>query len=180
MKNKTKLKLKGTAYHEAGHHVLKWQLGIPLGKVTIKPDHEKGFLGVNKSHRPAFKKEIIEKMCEYKKTTPAQTRRIENQIMVCLAGREAELIFRPRYIGMGGSSQDYEQAHRLLHILVDEISRQYRVYFKLLLLRTQDTLSATPVWCAVKRLAEELLEKGTLTGKEAREVINESLNLQRK
>ncbi len=100
--------------------------------------------------------------------------------MVCLAGREAELIFRPRNIGMGGSSQDYEQAHRLLHILVDEISRQYRVYWKLLLLRTQDTLSAPPVWCAVEGLAEELLEKGTLTGKEAREVINESLNLQRK
>ena len=169
--DRNKLRLQCTAYHEAGHHVLKWRLGIRLGKVTIKPDHKKGELGVSESHRPAFKKETIKKMCEDKKTTPGQTRRIENQIMVCLAGREAERIFRTKKRGLCGEPQDYEQAQNLLSILVDVISPQYRVYWKLLLLRTEDILSTPPVWCAVKGLAEALLKKETLTGKEAMEVI---------
>ena len=169
------LRLQCTAYHEAGHHVLKWHFGLSLGAVTIKPDHENYILGSSSHHHPAFKKETIQRLLDYETPTQRQERRIENQVMVCLAGREAERIFRPKSRRLCGPSQDYKQAQNFLNILVDNASRQYPVYWKLLLLRTQDILSTPMIWTAVEGLATALLEREILNGKEARKVICEAI-----
>ena len=165
------LTLQSTAYHEAGHHAMKRHLGLSMGKVTIKPDHENDTLGSSAYRHQIFKREIIEAFLELVRPTPGQVKRIENHIMVCLAGREAELIFRPGKRGLAGARDDYEQVHIMLHILVHEFSPQFPVYWKLLLLRTRDILALPGVWCAVEGLAQALLERETLSGKESRKVI---------
>jgi len=182
MKKKTRknkkapsLILQGTAYHEAGHHAMKWHFGLSLGPITIKPDHENNTLGTSAYHHTPFKNETIKKLWEYESPSPGQVRRIENQVMVCLAGREAERIFRPKKRGLCGAWTDNEEAQNFLHILVDEISPQFPVYWKLLLLRTQDTLSTPVVWTAVEALATALLERETLNGREARKVILDAI-----
>lgn len=175
MKKGLSLTLQSTAYHEAGHHVMKWHLGLSLGPVTIKPDHENKTLGTSFYHRTPFKKETIQKLWEYEYPTPGQVRRIENLVMVCLAGREAERIFKPKRRWLGKPSKDDEQAQNFLHVLVDEISPQFPVYWKLLWLRTKDTLSTPMVWNAVEGLTQALLERETLTGKEAKQVILEAI-----
>jgi len=176
MKNKKtpSLTLQSTAYHEAGHHVMKWHLGLSMGEVTIKPDHENDTLGSSASHHQIFKRELLEELWEISSPTPGQEKRIENHIMVCFAGREADLIFRPKKKGLYGASGDYNQAQLLLHILVDEISPQFPVYWKLLLLRTRGILALPGVWCAVEGLAQALLERETLSGRESRKVIREA------
>ena len=165
------LKLQSTAYHEAGHHAMKWEFGFSLGKVTIKPDLENNLLGSSGHHHPPLRIDTIKRLWEIDVPTPRQTQRIENMIMVCLAGREAERIFRPKKKGLCGASGDYEQAQNLLHILVDEASPEFPVYWKLLWLRTQGALKSPVVWTAVEGLAKALLERETLTGKEAKQVI---------
>ena len=172
--------MRSAAYHEAGHHVMKRHLGLSMGKVTIKPDLENNLLGASLYSHQIFKREIIEAFLELVRPTPGQVKRIENHIMVCLAGREAELIFRPGKRGLAGAWDDYEQVHIMLHILVHEFSPQFPVYWKLLLLRTRDILALPGVWCAVEGLAQELLERETLSGKESRQVIMAAFERQRK
>ena len=174
-KTKPMLRLQCTAYREAGHHAMKWEFGFSLGKVTIKPDLENNRLGYSADHHPPFKKETIQRLWEYDRPTPGQVCRIENRVMVCLAGREAERIFRPKKKGLCGASKDYEQAQNLLHILVDEASPEFPVYWKLLWLRTQGVLKSPMVWTAVEGLAQALLERETLTRKEAKQLIQQAI-----
>jgi ATP-dependent Zn protease len=169
------LKLQSTAYHEAGHHAMKWNFGLSLGPVTIKPDDANNTLGTSAYHHLPIKGQTIQRLWEYDTPTPGQIQSIENLVIVCLAGREAERIFRPKKKGLWGASQDYAQAQNMLHILVDEASRQFPIYWKLLLVRTQETLSTPMVWTAVEGLAQALLERETLTGKEAEQAIQEAI-----
>lgn len=100
MKKNPSLTLQSTAYHEAGHHAMKWEFGFSLGKVTIKPDLENHLLGSSGHHHPPLRIETIKRLWEVDVPTPRQVQRIENMIMVCLAGREAERIFRPNRVIM--------------------------------------------------------------------------------
>ncbi len=169
------LRLQSTAYHEAGHHAMKWEFGFSLGKVTIKPDLENNLLGSSAHHHPPLKIETIKNLWEIDLPTPSQTDRIEKMIMVFLAGRVAERIFRPKKKGLCGASSDYDKAGKLLKLLVDYASRQYPVYWNLLFIRTQEFLSNPYTWTIVEGLTQALLERETLTGKEAKQVILEAI-----
>jgi len=168
------LTLQCTAYHEAGHHAMKWHFGMSLGAVTIKPDNANNTLGSSAHTHQPIKNNTIQKLLDYEDPTPRQIQRIERMVMVCLAGREAERIFMPKKKGLCGASEDYAQAQSTLRILVDEASRQFPIYWKLLLVRTQEILSTPMVWTAVKGLARALLERETLSGKESKQVIQEA------
>jgi ATP-dependent Zn protease len=132
------------AFHEAGHAVVAYRLGIEVEFVTILPTHHSAghvthgdlFCGGADSDRAA----------------------LERAIKINLAGPMAEALFYPRYRRRRGS-QDYVCAFGLARYLAgwgaQEIIRcQERETKKLLNL----------YWNDVKHVAQALLEYDELTG----------------
>jgi hypothetical protein len=74
-----------TAIHEAGHAVAAVLLGLPLIKVTLEPDYERGWRGVTTIHDPS-------KTHVWKRITEQELR---EYAVFCLAGSVAEALFFP-------------------------------------------------------------------------------------
>jgi hypothetical protein len=80
-----------TAYHEAGHAVAAFFLGLRIGRagITIVPNKKEGAAGT--AHIPPDLKDNPEYL-----TLPRTYLRIENFAVMCLAGDRAQRKFAPR------------------------------------------------------------------------------------
>src|SRR5437867_3805113 len=74
--------LTATAYHEAGHAVAAYFLGVRLKSVTIEPGDDSA---VRTHHQ-----DLIDKRIEYEEITDRTRLNIERTVMICLAGQEAQ------------------------------------------------------------------------------------------
>ncbi len=90
--------LKKTAYHEAGHGVSAYRLGLQVGELTIIPNKEKYTLGYSLSEGEWCTGELD-----------------KEAIITCYAGYEAEKIFNSE-ADKRGSAADDEHAERLLKV----------------------------------------------------------------
>jgi len=150
-----------TAFHEAGHAVMRLELGRRPVAATIKPDKREGTLG-HITHR-ATKLDV-----DYFDPNDWRLRRwADTEIMTVLAGPEAER----RYSGRrnnGGARSDDEWATDVA-FWSEESSERTQAYLKWLSLKVQAYISSEQVWERVEAVAAALLEKETLSGKEVRE-----------
>lgn len=151
-----------TAYHEAGHAVMAWKLGIALKKVTIVPDED--------SAGSCYHAKIVRGRYPECDDSPHTRIRMEKLAMVSLAGPVAQRLYSPRSIRHSHSSSDRKKA-RDVAFCVNDSAETATAFLKWLDLRVQQILRS-PVWTLVlQALAEELLRCETLSGREASELI---------
>lgn len=145
-----------TAYHEAGHATMLCLFDMPLKNVSIDPK------GDSRGYCEVAKEEDTER---------GERTRVENWVMVYLAGVTSLCILRSGGPGNGGfpllildepgSKKDLEEAQELLRSLaLDE--QEVAAYCEWLAWRVRATLCRC--WSAVERVAAELLSQRQLSG----------------
>ena len=159
--------LKSTAYHEAGHAVAAWHLGVRTKALSIVPEarsagrhtHHSYFGGINLDWGDS----------------PRAQRKAENMALVCCAGPAAQRRFDPKGFRNYHAKDDWHQAVDLLSHLTgdDEI---LSAHFKLIDLRARKFVARPQVWPLIEGLAGALLEQQHLNGKDVHAVINESMS----
>lgn len=123
------------AYHEAGHAVVGYCLGLDLGPATIIPDEEAGTEGVSSSESP---------VCDGS--------RYEGNIVSLYAGGAAQRRFDPT-AGDSGCGRDNEEAAALLGDHYDESTLRQRA---------EELVESH--WGKIEAVASMLIEEKTLSG----------------
>ena len=159
-KIKNKRQLERIAYHEAGHAVVMHHFKGEIGEVSIKPNvnslggvkpkkkDTKNLLGINPY-------EIVAESKEY--------------VMESLGGLAAEHIYNgePNKVRSAGSTQDLKNAEGLCRDFNMEVSCQDLIDWLF-----NDTLKILKEkWEAVEALSAALIQKGAVSGGEARQII---------
>lgn len=141
--NQHDLTRRGTAFHEAGHHVIAYRFGLVTDGVTIKPNDERGTLGDSWSEGGLDDRA---------------------QVIVCLAGLAAQRMVAPDASVEVGAWGDYEQARELLERgAVDE---------SLEILEVEAAALVAKDRAAIEAVAAALLEFETLPGDEGDRIVD--------
>jgi ATP-dependent Zn protease len=146
------------AFHEAGHAVVAFHLKRKFRRVTIAP------AGRSLGHTRFFPLDNFHP--DYQNS--ARTRRLmDSEIMIDLAGLEAEYLKMGRRSLKGGQSDIDQAADLAWH--AQGGGRAVSRYFRQLQVASRNLLREH--WSEVESLATALLEQITLTEDEARKVI---------
>ncbi len=154
--------LESIAYHEAGHAVAAHAHQVRIKALTIVPAD--GTLGRLES-QPYFKGINI----DYDSSPRAQ-QRVENMVIVCLAGPAAQRRFYPRGSWRVNAKGDWQQVMDLLSYLVGS-EEQLTAYCNLMEIRARDFVRDPEWWFLIERVAQRLLDRQTLTGAEVRKLM---------
>jgi ATP-dependent Zn protease len=146
------------AYHEAGHAVMRLELGRRPIHATIKPSL--ATLGHVRHRRTQLDLDYFDAR-DWRLQRWAET-----EVMVSLAGREAERRLTGRKNNEGAAS-DIEWALEVARKCEGERARAFVSWLKL---KTRDWIASPLVWMQIEAVAGALLERETLTGAEVREV----------
>lgn len=152
---------KATAYHEAGHAVMAVLLGRPIEKVTICPTQLAtggNRLGVCKIQKG--------------RTKPSKTA-TDDEVMILLAGMVGEALVTGRY-NQAGASQDLQRVHMLLTANRAKDEKRFQKLARRMLDKTEHTLFAPAAKQALQRVAEELLERETISGRAVQHFMDEA------
>lgn len=137
-----------TAYHEAGHAVVALIVGRPLQKITIVANRER--LG----------------LCHLQKGRSKPSKDwLEDEILILMAGMAAEAQLSGFY-NTAGAEQDMRMARRLAIMRAGSVQQAERLERKLLA-KTEHVLADESHWKAVQKIAKDLIERETISGRAA-------------
>jgi peptidase M41-like protein len=141
-----------TAYHEAGHAVVALALGRPIHRVTIHPDQE--HLG----------------LCLFGKGTTRPTDDwLEREILIALGGLAAEA----RHTGDYAWEEAGKDRRYVRSLCVQRAGeRQAERLERRLLSKAEHLLARAGHWEAVELIAAELLKRGAISGRAARDLFD--------
>lgn len=155
----TSADLSATAFHEAGHAVLALLHGRPVGKVSILASQRR--LG----------------HCEIRKGSFGPRHDIlETEMLILFGGPAAEA----RHVGdycWNAAAQDLRDVRQLARLRAPN-ERQAERLERRLLDKVEHLLDRAEVWTAVERIAAELLERTTISGRAARHLFDEAARSQ--
>lgn len=152
-----------TAYHEAGHAVIAMQLGRGFSRVSIQPDADSLGRTLYSAFNRSFNPDI---------NSSTKTRlRIEQCIMCALAGPEAEAQFKGSSRGLGAHG-DYKHAVDMASYECGS-NEEITAYRKWLRAKTANKVKIS--WGQIEAVAEALVERTSLTRKEAEQVVRSAL-----
>jgi len=155
-------RLTATAFHEAGHAVMAMIVDRPVQKVTITPTH--GPLGG-----------VRLGVCKMKKgRLKASKDWLEDDVLILLAGMVAEARFTGAYCNQGAAT-DLRAVRRLLQNRGGS-ERQIERLERRLLDKTEHLLSDERYAAAIARIAQELMEHATLSGRAVRHWFDQAEN----
>lgn len=137
-----------TAYHEAGHAVIAIYVGRSVNKVSIIPGGKR--LGVCKMSKGRKK---------------ASQDVLESELLILLAGMAAEGRKAGRY-NMQGAAQDLRQAEQLAISRAGNPRKAEKI-LKRALDKVHHLFDQAATWAATKSIVEALLEKESISGREA-------------
>jgi hypothetical protein len=150
-----------TAWHEAGHAVMAVSLGRSIEKVTISPARLQtggSRLGICKIQKGRSK---------------ASNDRLEEDVMILLAGMVAESRFTGRYC-TDGAAQDLSFVERLLSKRASN-ERQLERLTRRMLDKTEHILTDEGHAKAIQFIAEELIRKVTISGRAVRHFFQQAM-----
>ena len=157
--------LEKTAYHEAGHATARYFLKIPFRYVTIKSEKD--------SYGHTLGYPIPKAFVNDRDNSPRMRMRIEKYIMAHYAGHTAECILTGRS-NWKGADHDISNALDLATRLTGS-NEQASAFLKWMWIRTINLIKNPLRWIAVEALAKELLIKNKIKAKEARHIIEQTL-----
>jgi hypothetical protein len=146
-----------TAYHEAGHAVVAFEVGRGVQLVTIIPEGDAEGR-VRKYRLRGFHPDY--------ETDGRTTRRLEQEIMISLAGGLAEARYKGHRRRLG-DEKDLSHALDMASYVTGE-PEECEAYIHWLYLRTRNLLEVR--WGIVEQFASELLARRRLSGREAKAV----------
>jgi hypothetical protein len=149
-----------TAWHEAGHAVMAVSLGRSIEKVTISPAQLQtggSRLGICKIQKGRSK---------------ASNDRLEEDVMILLAGMVGESRFTGRYC-VDGAAQDLAFVERLLSTRASNERRLERLTRRMLD-KTEHSLSESCHAEAIRLIASELVSKITISGRAVRHFFEQA------
>ena len=151
------MSLELTAYHEAGHAVMALLMGRSVQKVSIIPSQNRlGAVTMQKGRS----KQVQDKL--------------EADILILLAGMAAEGRKSGQY-NLGGAKQDLQMVEKLALSRAGNPKQATKLIQKTLD-KTQHILSQKANWLAVKIIAQELVEHGSISGRAAKHHLTISQN----
>jgi len=143
------------AYHEAGHAVAMWTLGLGVKRVSIEPKgdllgHAEPALQYDDPpHHDLYARRFI----------------VEQNVLYLHAGDVAARLLRPS-VGLGQASTDHQSIHRWMYTVEDSGTTQI-TWCNYLWQRAYDLLHWPGNWFLVIGLAQQLLQHRTLHEAEA-------------
>lgn len=155
--------LKKTAYHEAGHAVAHHYLFLSFKYVSIIPDEQEGTLGHVQSKYPESFRPDFE-------ISNRNRLRLEREIMACLAGHAAEIIYSGHENWVGASQDNHLAIHLALY--VTKSNEEIEAFIKWMQIRTMELLKNPIKWLVVESVAEELLKNKRLKAKDVKRIIS--------
>jgi hypothetical protein len=156
---------RATAFHEAGHAVAAFAFGIPILRkgITVIPGdgydgqcHHSGSIGGDPNTN----------------RSEAMKSKAERQSIVALAGMQAQRRYRRYSVRRYHGHNDYLRAANLLSHFT-ESREEEGVWLRLLQIRAERLVEIW--WPTIERLADVLVEKQTLTGKQVEQLIRDAL-----
>jgi len=153
--------LKATAYHEAGHAVMALAVGRNIQKVNITPG--KSQLGDSRLG-----------ICEIKKgRSRASKDMLEDDVLILFAGMVSEARYTGRYCPMG-AAQDLRAISKLLNDRA-RTERQFEKLQRRMLDKTEHMLDDEENVLAIELIANELMEKLTISGRAAKHFYEQAV-----
>jgi Peptidase family M41. len=152
--------LERTAFHEAGHAVASCVLRVPFDKVTI--EREGTILGSVFS-----KKSLLDYLGDEFLYDPRAVTRAMKVVTVLQTGQIAERIASGRTNRVGAASDSDDTVELALHL--HGSGEAATAFLKENVMATERRIRER--WTAVHALADLLLEKTTVGGREARQLI---------
>jgi hypothetical protein len=163
VKRRSQMQDQATAYHEAGHAVMAFKLGITFGRRGVSIDADERSEG-RFWHSGRIGGDPTVQM------TDRMYCNIERQVMVCLAGINSQRRYRKSSVRRYHANSDYEQAIDLLFHAAGT-TEEVNLWHKLLLCRVKSVVESPMWWFVIGELASALLQKRRLSRREAEEVI---------
>ena len=164
--------LTATAYHEAGHAVAAYWLGMRIGQVSILPDPDEGTLGRCATRLPKWFDPEIE-------SDPRTREWIRKEVLVLLAGKQAERLFtkRDNHIGARNDVVHADQLAGYLRTGLHHMSDDgVRAYLSWLTIEARALVNNPWNRDAIEAVARELLAKTNLRPSQVKEIIIRSGN----
>jgi len=150
-----------TAYHESGHAVIALTFGRPIQKVTIC------------AGRSALGQQRLG-VCELQKGRSKGAKNLlDDNIVILFAGMVAEARFTGHYC-QTGAAEDFRMIRRLLCSRVSSETQHERLR-KRLLARTEHLLGDEANALAVELVANELMQKQTISGRAVRHFFQQAM-----
>jgi ATP-dependent Zn protease len=152
-------RLESIAYHEAGHAVAHFEFNQKIRKVTIVPNKEYDGCCFGYGTLPHL--DVV-------RITPVIREKVEDRIIIYFMGILAERRFLGRSLSIQWTKlNDTREAVDLAFYLTGSVE-QCNAYINWLYICAKDLLnSKEKTWKAIEAIAQELLKKKTLSGKEA-------------
>jgi ATP-dependent Zn protease len=147
-------KLRGTAYHEAGHAVVQLYLGLPIVDVTIVPDRDEGSLG-HMTHPPPLRLDIPA-------TRLARRQAARDMMIGCYAGVAAQQLVDPSPAPFHGEDDSASASW---------LAREYGVRTDPVRLRREARRLVRQLSRYIDCLATALLKRPTLTEDEVKQLL---------
>ncbi len=150
------------AYHEAGHAVIAVMLGGEVMSLTLQPDDDDelperdGDVSIRWNHRGVAKRELVKR-----------------EVIVCLAGPAAEIIFRGEKVAPQSVAEwrfDWETAWQLSGLLIQPPAARTQL-LEGLLTELCRMLARDDCWQAIAETADLLEAHETLEGEEVHEIV---------
>jgi hypothetical protein len=152
---------RAVAYHESAHALVAWKLHMRFAYISIVPDDD--CIGHVLFHRLRLTDMHVYDM------SPRVRDRLERRIITGLAGREGKRLITGRY-NHRGAAGDYRNALRLAsHI--EGTSEALTPYFKWLMVRAKQLVTAPHHRPMLDALALALLEQEKIDGPTACQII---------
>jgi hypothetical protein len=152
---------RATAYHEAGHVVAAWHFGLSIYCATIIP---KGDMAGSMEHGSPLRGIRL----DIDRSDRARVR-AEKNVIVILAGPEAQRRHNPHSWRKWHAHSDYVAAADIaLHF--NSSADAADAHLNWLALQTRDIVSLR--WHEIELVAAQLLERGAITGHEAKRTIS--------
>ena len=156
--------IRATAFHESGHAVVAFKLGIPIHSDGISTLPGEGFHGfcsiLLRKGGDTFSDRI---RCD-----------AERQVMFLLAGIEAQRRYRASSIRRHHNHSDYIEAVDFLTPF-SESAEEVSAWLKLLQIRTRAIIDSDTWWAVIERLARELIQRRRLSGRETKLILLQAI-----
>jgi ATP-dependent Zn protease len=157
-----------TAYHEAGHMVAAWELGLNVLGATVVPDAEAGYAG-----RVVVP---IEDRVRYADWVESEDAYLFAHMVMSYAGMEAgeKIAGAPLPemnidLGLVGPDSDYGQIANVLVSIAGPDEQEQIATSELARIHAQHLVHSR--WRKIEAVADTLLERETLDERECREVL---------
>ena len=161
--------LEATTYHEAGHAVAAWRVGVRCKLLSTVADETSAGRHVHTPYFSGMNPEYDD--------SPRVQRRLENMALVCLAGPAAQRRFNPKGFRRAYARDDYHQAVDLLSYIAPD-NEVLGAYVGLIEVLARKFVEAPRNWYCIESLADELLQRHEMSGREVRAAIRRALDQQ--